>query len=316
EALERTKPPIVIRRSPQGFDVFDGVDNSIRAQAVAAYIDDHYAYARSTRGVELWTRKPVSQRADAGHYLRLIRIPTAKELSAIGTRSRLLFPSIGSTPGVGGSFWRSDLTLRNPFKDPIALSLRYVAGDTRIDRRINLSPGRTVRWPDVVKSLFQGPESLGVLWIDYRGDRGPVARVQTYDANRNTRGSIESPFTLRDAATAGSDFDDLTIIGLPGGGPALRRINVGLVNVGDIPATFRISVRTRTGREIGKPIEEGLAEDESFHLTDAENHLGVAIDENDLLDVTMVAGTAVAYATVVGADGSNQLIAAVPSPKP
>ncbi|MGZ5476521.1 MAG: hypothetical protein ACXW29_09540 [Thermoanaerobaculia bacterium] len=316
EALERTKPPIVIRRSPQGFDVFDGVDNSIRAQAVAAYIDDHYAYARSTRGVELWTRKPVSQRVDAGHYLRLIRIPTAKELSAIGTRSRLLFPSIGSTPGVGGSFWRSDLTLRNPFKDPIALSLRYVAGDTRIDRRINLSPGRTVRWPDVVKSLFQGPESLGVLWIDYRGDRGPVARVQTYDANRNTRGSIESPFTLRDAATAGSDFNDLTIIGLPGGGPALRRINVGLVNVGDIPATFRISVRTRTGREIGKPIEEGLAEDESFHLTDAENHLGVAIDENDLLDVTMVAGTAVAYATVVGADGSNQLIAAVPSPKP
>ena len=35
-ALERAKPPLVIRHSPQEFDVFDGIDNSIRAQAVAA----------------------------------------------------------------------------------------------------------------------------------------------------------------------------------------------------------------------------------------------------------------------------------------
>jgi hypothetical protein len=315
EALERARPPVVIRRSPQGFDVFDGVDNSIRAQAVAAYIDDHYAYARSVRGVELWTRKRSAERANVDSYLRLIRIPTAKELTATGAESRLLFPSIGSTPGVGGAFWRSDLTLRNPQKDPISLGLRYVAGDTRIDRRVTLAGNQTMRWDDVVKTLFHGPDSLGVLWIDYRGDHGPVARIETYDATRHSSGSMESPLSMRDAATAGTDANDLTLIGLPGGGPTMRRINVGLVNVGDLPATFRITVRSRNGKQIGGAVEEGLAEGESYHITDLEQRLGATIDENDIVDITMIAGTCVSYASVVGADGSNQLIAAVPSPK-
>ena len=87
------------------------------------------------------------------------------------------------------------------------------------------------------------------------------------------------------------------------------------MNVGEVPATFRISVRTRAGRQIGRAVEEGLAEDEPFHLTDIEQRLGVAIDENDIIDITVIAGTCVGYATVVGSDGANQLIAAVPSPK-
>jgi hypothetical protein len=316
EALERVRPPLVLRRSPQGFDVFDGVDNSVRAQAVAAYLDDNYEYARSVRGVELWTRKAGGRRNVLDAYLRLIRVPSSKELTAIGARSRLLFPSIGSTPGVGGAFWRSDLTLHNPFKEPIALELRYVAGDTRIDRRVELGGGRTLRWEDVVKSLFRAPDSLGVLWIDYRGDRGPVARVETYDTTRRSSGSVESPLSMRDSASAGSDSNDLTIVGLPGGGPAARRINVGLVNVGEIPATFRIAVRTRGGQEVGRPVELGLPEDESFHLTDVEHKLGVSIDENDVVEMTMIAGTCVGYATIIDADGSNHFVAAVPSPKP
>ncbi|HSP34352.1 MAG TPA: hypothetical protein VLU46_08560 [Thermoanaerobaculia bacterium] len=314
-ALERARPQVVIRRSPQGFDVFDGVDNSVRAQAVAAYLDDHYAYARSARGVEIWTRKTDGPRVAANSYLRLIRVPTAKELAASGSRSRLVFPSVGSTAGVAGALWRSDLTLRNPYKDSVALALRYVAGDTRIDRRLTLAAGQTMRFPDVVKSLFAGPDSLGVLWVDYRGDRGPVARVETYDANRRSSGSLQDPLTTRDAATSGTDADRLTIIGLPGGGPTTRRINAGVVNVGDIPATVRISVRTSSGRIAGHPLEVGLAEDESLHVTDVENALGVAVDETEIIDMTLVAGVCVGYATVVSTDGSNQFIAAVPSPK-
>jgi hypothetical protein len=311
-ALERAKPQVVIRRSPQGFDVFDGIDNSIRAQAVAAYLDDHYSYARSVRGVELWTRKPALSSASIDRYLRLIRVPTAKELTATGARSRLVFPAVGSSPGANDSFWRSDLTLRNPYKESIDLGLRYVAGDTRLDRRVTLAGGQTIRWDDAVKTLFHGPDSLGVLWIDYRGDRGPVARVQTFDVNRRSSGSIESPLSARDAASGG---DALTILGFPGGGPTVRRINVGVVNVGEIPATVRIAVRTRAGREVGHALEEGLPEDESIHVTDLEHATSASIDENDVIEVSVIAGTCVAYATVVGADGSNQFIAALPSPK-
>jgi hypothetical protein len=309
-ALERAKPQVVIRRSPQGFDVFDGIDNSIRAQAVAAYLDDHYSYARSVRGVELWTRKPAVSSASIDRYLGLIRIPTAKELTATGARSRLVFPAVGSSPGANDSFWRSDLTLRNPYKESIDLGLRYVAGDTRLDRRVMLAGGKTIRWDDAVKTLFQGPDSLGVLWIDYRGDRGPVARVQTFDMNRRSSGSIENPLSARDAASAGNA---LTILGFPGGGPTVRRINVGVVNVGEIPATVSIAVRTRAGREVGHAIENGLPEDESIQISDVEHATSASIDENDVIEVSVIAGTCVAYATVVAADGSNQFIAALPS---
>ena len=69
-ALERAKPPIVIRRSPQQFDVFDDIDNSVRAQAVAGYINDHYTYTHSTWGTELWTRKKSTTAFNLDGYMR------------------------------------------------------------------------------------------------------------------------------------------------------------------------------------------------------------------------------------------------------
>ncbi len=88
------------------------------------------------------------------------------------------------------------------------------------------------------------------------------------------------------------------------------------MNIGDFPATFRITALTRDGRQIGHPIEEGLGEDESFHLPNAEEQLGVTIDENTTIDMTMIAATCIGYASVVDVDGSNHFVPAVPSPKP
>ena len=314
--LERAKPPLVIRRSPQQFDIFDNVDNTTRAQAVAAYIDAHYAYARSVRGVELWTRKKPESRFELASYLRRIRMPSEKELEVTGGRNRLVFPSVGSLPGANQTYWRSDLVLHNPMKQQMPLALRYVTGDLKIDRRFTLAGGRSIRWEDIVRTLFGAPESRGVLWIEYRGERGPVARVRTYDAAHDAKASLESPLTMRDAATAGADAPDLTLVGIPGGGQQLRRINLGVVNVGAIPATFRITVHTRDGARIGRKVELGLPEDESFLLNDAETELGVALDENATVHVELIAGTCIAYASVVGVGGDNQFIPAVPSPTP
>ncbi|HKO56991.1 MAG TPA: hypothetical protein VJ276_14035, partial [Thermoanaerobaculia bacterium] len=314
--LERAKPPLVIRRSPQQFDIFDNVDNTTRAQALAAYIDAHYAYARSVRGVELWTRKQPEARFELASYMRRIRMPSEKELEVTGGRTRLVFPSVGSLPGANQTYWRSDLVLHNPMKQQMPLALRYVTGDLKIDRRFTLGGGRSIRWEDVVRSLFSAPESRGVLWIEYRGERGPVARVKTYDTAHEAKASLESPLSMRDAATAGSDAPDLTLVGIPGGGQQLRRVNLGVVNVGAIPASFRITVHTRDGARVGRKVELGLPEDESFLLNDAETELRAALDENATVHVELIAGTCVAYASVVGAGGDNQFIPAVPSPTP
>ena len=315
-SLERARPMVVLRNSPQEFDAFDGIENEVRAQAVAAYIDDHYEYARSARGIEIWKRKDGLQPPlNLAGYMRRIRIPTAKELASIGARSRLVFPSIGSTPGAGDTFWRTDLVLHNPFKEVMTVGLRYVAGDIRIDRGVPLAGGQSIRWEDVVKSLFRAPDSRGALWIDYRGAHAPVARIKTYDsAHSNARAAVASPLSARDAASAGAENSELTVVGIPGG--TGRRINIGVINVGQIPATFRISIHTRSGQRIGKTIEQGLPESESYLLNDAEKELGVPLDESVTLHVTMVAGSGIAYATVVDNSGDNQFLAAIPAPQP
>jgi len=308
QALERSRPPLVIRHSPQEFDVFDGIGNSIRAQAVAAYIDDHYSYARSTRGVEIWRRRTDTPPLDLDGYLKRIRIPSLEELGMIGERSRLVFPSVGSLPGANATYWRSDLTLHNPYKDRMPLGLRYVSGDVRIDRAVTILGGQSLRWEDVVRSLFGAPEGSGVLWIEYRGQHPPVARLKTYDSAHNAQGSVDPPLSMRDSASAG-DNADLTIIGIPGG--TQRRVNIGIVNIGKIPATFRITVRTRTGQQIGKTFEEGLAEDASRMISDIDKTLGVSLDETTAIHITMVAGTGVAYASIVDANGDSQFFSAV-----
>ncbi len=306
-ALERAAPPVVLRRSPEDFDVFDGVDNTIRAQAVAAYIDDHYRFARSVRGVEIWRRNPARAPLDVDAYLRRIRVPLPEEVAVGAARSRLIFPTAGSLPGANQTYWRSDLMLHNPFEEAMSLDLRYVAGDVRIDRNVVLVGRRSIHWEDVVRTFFGAPEGRGALWIEYRGSRAPVARMKTYDAAHDSKASIDSPLSPRDASAAG----DLTIVGVPGGGKG-RRVNVGIVNIGNIPATFRITAQTRTGQTIGKAFEEGLPEDESRLLSDVESALGVPLDDTTTLHITPVAGTIVAYATVVGAGGDSQFLAAVP----
>jgi len=313
--LERTKPKVVVRTSPDGYDEFDAVPNSVRAQAVSAYLDDTYRYFRTVRGVELWTRLRDARAQPVAGYLKKIRLPSQKEL-ATEARSRVVFPLVGSTPGAAGSFWVSDLTLHNAYKDPMELSLRYVSGDIRLDRHVTIPPRATVRWGDVVKDLFRAPDSRGLLWLVYRGSRAPVARLATHDVAHNGRPSLMLPMSTRDVATSQTDVDDLAIVGLPGGGPAQRRINVGVVNVGQIPATFRVTFAGANGRRIGSSLELGIPEDESHLQNDIESTIGAPIDESVTVHIRVIAGTCLAYATVVDAAGDNQFVPAVPSPKP
>jgi hypothetical protein len=311
-ALEKAKPKVVIRTAPEGFDRFDGVPNALRAQAVAAYLDDTYRFHKSALGVELWTRARNAEAAPVERYLARIRLPAQRELAAQGV-ARIVFPAVGSIPGANDTYWVSDLTLHNPFRDPLEVKLRYVAGDVRLDRALTLSPRQTMAWPDVVRTFFRAPSGIGTLWIWHRTGRAPVAVVKTYDAVHKGRAAVEAPLTQRDAATANSDSSELTIVGVPSIHEAGRRVNVGVVNVGMIPATFRITVRTRNGSIVGKPVESGVPEDEVWLVRDLEHELGATLDESTTIRITAIAGTGVGFATVIEPNGDNQFIAAVPA---
>jgi hypothetical protein len=313
QVLERSKPKVIIRRSPELFDQFDGVTNDQRAQAVSAYIDDLYRLRKAVRGVELWTRRTDARPRNAAAYLRLIRMPDEKELVAGVRLARMVFPAVGSVPGVGGSFWQSDLTMHNPFREPLRLTLRYVSGETVIDRRLTVAPRQTLRWPDVVRTLFHVENTVGTLWIEHREGAAPVAVVKTSDIAHNARASLEEPLSSRDAATASTENAELAIVGIPAATGPGRRVNIGIVNIGTIPATFRVSARTRTGATAGRSAESGVPEDQVWFVNDAENALGVKLDETMTVRITVIAGTGVAFATVVDYGGDSEYIAAIPA---
>jgi hypothetical protein len=311
-ALERARPKVVLRRSPELFDQFDGVTNDLRAQAVSAYLDDTYAFYRSVRGVELWTRRTDAKPRPVADYLRRIRVPGEKELVATGV-ARMVFPAVGSVPGVGGSYWQSDLTLHNPFRDPMRVTLRYVTGDSGIDRRLTIAPRQTLRWTDVVRSLFARPGSVGTLWLEHREGRAPVAIVKTSDVAHGAKPSLDAPLTRLDSATAATESAELAIIGIPAATTPGRRVNAGVVNIGIIPATFRFSARTRDGRTIGKSVESGVPEDQVWLVNDLEAAMGVRLDETITVRVTVIAGTGVGFATIVEPGGDSEFIAAIPA---
>lgn len=310
--LEKTKPKVVIRRSPEQFDQFDGVTNDLRAQAVSAYIDDAYRFHRAVLGVELWTRRRDARPRAVAEYLRMIRIPAAKELVNAGLQ-RMVFPAVGSLEGLGGSYWQSNLTLHNPLRAPIRLSLRYVAGEISVDRRITLLPRQTLSLPDVVRTFFGAHGAVGTLWIEHRESQVPVAVVKTADVAHNAHASVEQPLTIRDAARAQTDVAELAIVGIPAAPPEGRRVNVGVVNIGTIPATFRVSVRDRNGRAVGKSVESGVPEDQVWFVNSVEDQVGVKLDESMTVRITAIAGTGVGFATVVGATGDSEFIAAIPA---
>lgn len=309
--LERAKPKVILRTSPEGFDEFDGVPNAVRAQAIAAYLDDCYRFHKTIRGVELWRRRADARPAAVGSYLRRFRIPTAKELVQ-SARERMVFPIVGSAPGASGAYWVSDLTLHNPLRESIAVSLRYVGGEFRADRRIELAPRQTIRWPDVIRTLFGAPEGVGALWLTAREGRVPVAVVKTADVAHGGRASVEEPLGRRNSATAGADAE-LTVVGIPAARAGGRRVNVGAVNVGTIPATFRLVARNRRGDVVGRPLETGVPEDEVWMVTDVERELGITLDENMTLRITPIAGSGVAFATIVDADGQTDYVPAIPA---
>jgi hypothetical protein len=311
-SLERSRPKVVLRTSPEGFDAFDSVPNTLRAQAVAAYLDDCYQFYRNARGVEVWKRKVGALAAPLSHYLGFIRLPAKNELVNPGY-AREVFPVIGSGKGVGDADWQSDLTMHNPSRQPISVRMRYVTADIRIDRRITLRANQTIRWDDVVRTYFHSPQTVGTLWIEYVNGHVPVVVVRTWDSTHDAHATIDTPLTMSDSATAGSLTPELAIIGIPSPPPQGRRINIGVVNVGNHPATFRITARTPKGQTVGHPIESGVEEDDVWVVRDVESELGVKIDEVTMIRVTAIAGTGVAYASVVHANGDVLNIAAVPA---
>jgi hypothetical protein len=307
--LERARPRLVLRDSPQDFDRFDGISNDLRAQAVAGYIDALYEHERTVRGVEIWVRRPGARAGDLTRFARLVTIPPAAvPLAPVS----VVVPAVASTRGAAGSEWTSDLVAQNSSHRPLDLRMRYASNRGTRDVKVTLAPSQLMTWEDFPRSLFGTGESAGVLWVEYPPDQRPILFAQTRDRARGGPPARSTPLGQGDAADARSGLDALRIAGVRTG--ATTRVNVVVINMGAIPARFRIQARGANGAGIGAPVEWEVAEGDSALIGDVSTRLGVTLDGTVVIEIAMQSGRAAAYATVIdGVAGIHELIPALPT---
>ncbi len=167
--------------------------------------------------------------------------------------SELVIPAVGRATGIGGTFWRSDVTLFNPGVSTIAVSLRYLASgqDNRnaASQNVTLPPSRTVVIPDVAQVMGVSSGS-GALRVSWNGSSGPIVTSRTYT-------------TAGGGGTYGQSIDPVTSFANDSFVPGLRadasfRSNVGFVNGGDSPMTVTATLLADSGAVIGTT-QVGLA---------------------------------------------------------
>jgi PKD repeat protein len=170
-------------------------------------------------------------------YVQAIPAPSGSELT---------IPAVGRAPGIGGTFWRSDVTLFNPGLTTMNVALRYLAAgqDNRNApaQTMAIPPSRTVVIADVVQTLGIASGS-GALRVSWNGASGPIVTSRTYT-------------TAVGGGTYGQSIDPVTSFANDSYVPGLRsdssfRSNIGFVNGGDAQMTVTATLLSDSGAVIG-----------------------------------------------------------------
>ncbi|HEY6065618.1 MAG TPA: hypothetical protein VIY96_05650, partial [Thermoanaerobaculia bacterium] len=107
-------------------------------------------------------------------------------------RQKLVIPAVGRTPGAFGSFWRTDLIVRNPSTERISVLARFVPSSTGessvtepVERRIELGPSEIWLYADALGSIFQVDRGSGAVVLIPDGDTAITATSRTYTDSPN-----------------------------------------------------------------------------------------------------------------------------------
>jgi PKD repeat protein len=170
-------------------------------------------------------------------YIQAIPTPQGSELT---------IPAVGRAPGIGGTFWRSDITLFNPGLTTMIVSLRYLAAgqDNRnaLAQSVTIQSSRTLVIPDVTQ-YFGVSSGSGALRVSWSAASGPIVTSRTYT-------------TTDGGGTYGQSIDPITSLANDSIVPGLRsdssyRSNVGFVNGGDSLMGVTVTLLSDTGGVIG-----------------------------------------------------------------
>jgi hypothetical protein len=153
----------------------------------------------------------------------------------LGTE-RVVLPVIGRFAGAGGTQWRTDVFLSNPFSPTINYTLRfYPNGEAPEDRTIAMAPFSTMALTDICLNTYGRSGCAGTLEV-LGGALDVEARARIYNVG-NPAGQfgqsvpgIGSDFLTRQAFLYGLS----TMSG--------NRLNIGVTNPNDVAVDVTITV--------------------------------------------------------------------------
>lgn len=212
------------------------------------------------------------------------------------TGYRSLVAGVASRPGLGGTSWRTTLSVANPGSaaTDVTLVYRYTVGSATA--ATSVPAGGIVGWDDVVGSLFGAP-GISAGAVEVCSPVPVVLQARTYnDASTGTYGQY-LPGVAEGEALAGGE------VGLLG---QLRksddyRTNVGFVNLGDADCGVRVTLRSDEGDPLGIALNRTIPAGEWYQLNDVFTVAGVSAADlaTATVEVTTPGGRVWAYASVV-----------------
>jgi len=152
---------------------------------------------------------------------------------------QLVIPVVGRSPGVNGTYWRSDLTLFNSSTSQVTLTVRYGG----VTRQVVIGGNDTEVLADVL-SVFGQTSGSGALEVSWSSSNGPVVTSRTYTS-------------VATGGTYGQSIDPVarlgTIVFVPGmRNDASYRSNVGFFNGGSETENISVSLLSPSGTELGR----------------------------------------------------------------
>jgi len=201
------------------------------------------------------SRDGMTVRASAGNagaisvYASVINNKTQDPIYIQGmatpSSSRVVIPAVGRAPGIGGTYWRSDVTVMNPNASQARISWRYLSAGSNNSMvgwsALNLAAGETRVLRDVA-SAFGVQSGTGALEFAADGFVAPVVTSRTYTstADGGTFGQSIDPVTgyRADVYVPGLRFD------------AAYRSNVGFYNNGDAATGVTAKLVNLYGQEV------------------------------------------------------------------
>lgn len=228
---------------------------------------------------------------------------------------RSLVPVSGQSEGVGGSVWRTELTLFNAGNEGVSASLIFVpgAGGTVQSRNVFLSPRQTLTYGNALRDIFGMSSGSGAIAVEASAATSTPALKVT---SRTFNDTVMGTYGLAVPDVVSEDLQQvLYLTGLAN--TADFRTNIGLVNRSGSAVTASLALYNPNGSAIATaslPLPPNSFRQEA--LTAIFPAAASRISDGLSVRASLSAGDAVSiYAAVVDNRTHDPVyIAAVPQP--